>query len=232
VEPTTLLTALIAIVGTAAAGGFFWRRASIIQQCAYKDQVNTARELEKRLHEQARDFLAERNQLELAQMEKLKNARSQAFEEGRQLGLSEARATHVNELADQRKALFDAFETARDQAVAEAMEKVRTEYEIQSKLFGVKISPYVSIKEERNLIRHCYETVSGYQYQLLVNGIPAFAPHVVAEKTEVKKVVNSEVERLLVQSAERAADAAIKMYLGGSSQFATLAEPIIRRLPK
>ena len=65
-----------------------------------------------------------------------------------------------------------------------------------------------------------------------MNGIPAFAPHVVAEQTEVKKEVNPEVERLLVQTAERAADAAITLYLGGSPQFAKLAEPIIKRLPK
>ena len=48
----------------------------------------------------------------------------------------------------------------------------------------------------------------------------------------MKKAINPEVEKLLLQSALRAADEAIKLYLGGSTQFARLADPIIRRLPK
>ena len=57
-------------------------------------------------------------------------------------------------------------------------------------------------------------SVSGYQYQLLVNGMPAFSPHIVAERTETKKATNPELERALLQTAERAADAAIQLYLG------------------
>ena len=188
--------------------------------------------MEKELHVKERDFLAERNSLEMKHAEDGRAARGAAFEEGRRLGSTEASAAHLGELTAQRSALVARFETEKEQAVHEAREKLRSEFELQTKLFTVRISPYVSIKEGKGLINHDHETITGYQYQLLVNGIPAFAPHVVAEQTEIKKSINPEVERLLLESAKRAADAAIDVYLGGSTQFAKLAEPIVRRLPK
>ncbi len=189
-------------------------------------------QLEKQIHLKERDFLAERNQLEIAHADNIRSARAAAFEDGRKSGLTEASAVHMNELSSQRQELLSKFETEREQAVTDVRDKVRAEYELQTKLFSVKISPYVCVREDKGILRNSYETAAGYQYQLLVNGIPAFAPHVVTEHTEIKKEVNPEVERLLIQTAERAADAAISLYLGGSPQFARLAEPIIKRIPK
>ncbi len=231
-ESTTIATALTASITTVFVMAFLWRFASTKHAKALADQVDVARQLEKELHLKERDFLAERNQLELANADAIRGARSAAFEEGRLLGMTEKNASHINELTTQRTALVAKFEADRDQTVADARDKLRAEYELQTKLFTVKISPYVSVTEEKGLLRHGFETVTGYQYQLLVNGIPAFAPHVVAEQTEIKKAINPEVEQLLVQAAKLAADGAISLYLGGSPQFAKLAEPIVRRLSK
>lgn len=228
----TIMIALVAILVTAFVAALLWRRASAKQEQAYAQQIDTTRELEKALHTKERDFLAERNRIELANGEHVRAARTAALEEGRQLGLAESKTAHINELASQRSALVSKLEGDRERAVAEARDKLRSEYELQTKLFTVMIRPYVSITEGKGLIHHDFQTVVGYQYQLLVNGIPAFSPHVVAEQTETMKAINPEVERLLVQTAERAADAAISLYLGGSTQFAKLAEPIFKRLPK
>jgi hypothetical protein len=209
-----------------------WRQAAARQAQLIAEQRENTQKLEKQIHLQERDFLAERNQLEIAYADSIRTARAAAFEDGRKMGLSEGNAVHISELSSQRLELLNKFEIEREQALTEARDKVRAEYELQTKLFSVKISPYVCVREDKGILRNSYETAAGYQYQLLVNGIPAFAPHVVTEHTEIKKEVNPEVERLLIRTAERAADAAISLYLGGSPQFAKLAEPIIKRIPK
>jgi hypothetical protein len=209
-----------------------WNRASDRQAKALARQLEASRELEKEVHIRERDFLAERNKLEVEKSETIRAAQADSFEKGRQQGIVENHAVHIAELANQRSELLKKIEEERDRAASEAREKLRAEYELQSKLFTVKITPYVSITEDKGLIRNEFETVAGYQYQLLVNGIPAFSPHIVPEHTEVKRSLNPEVEKALIQTAQRAADSAIDMYLGGNGQFAKLAEPIIKRLPK
>ncbi len=221
---TATLVAIIAF--------WLWNRASIRKDKALAEQHGRNRELEKEIHIRERDFLAERNKLELERLEMIRIAQGEAFEKGKQQGLAENNATHITELTNQRYELLKQAEQEREQVVEEAREKLRAEYELQTKLFTVKITPYVSIKESKGFIQNEFETVAGYQYQLLVNGIPAFSPHVVPEHTEVKRSLNPEVEKALIQTAQRAADSAIDMYLGGNGQFAKLAEPIIKRLPK
>lgn len=219
--------ALVAVVAF-----LLWNRASDRQAKALAKQIEVSRVLEKEIHIRERDFLAERNKLELERSEMIRTAQVEAFEKGRQQGVVENHAAHIAELTSQRSELLKRVEEERERSASEAREKLRAEYELQSKLFTVKITPYVSITEDKGLIRNEFETVAGYQYQLLVNGIPAFSPHIVPEHTEVKRSLNPEVEKALIQTAQRAADSAIDMYLGGNGQFAKIAEPIIKRLPK
>ena len=219
--------ALISVVAI-----LLWYKASARQAKALARQLEASRELEKKIHIRERDFLAERNTLEVEKSETVRAAQAEAFEKGRQQGIVENHAGHIAELTSQRSELLKKVEEERDRAVAEARDKLRAEYELQSKLFTVKITPYVSITEDKGLIRNEYETVADYQYQLLVNGIPAFSPHIIPERTEVKRSLNPEVEKALIQTAQRAAGAAIDMYLGGNNQFAKLADPMIKRLPK
>ncbi len=231
-EPGMVATAAGAVLTTVFLAALFWRRASAQQDEALAREVVRTRELEKQLHLKERDFLAERNHIEIAHAETIRISRSESFEEGRQLGIAEGSTAHINELASQRSELVAKFDVERERAVAEARDKLRAEYELQTKLFTVKISPYVRITEDKGLIRDTYETVAGYQYQLLVNGIPAFSPHVVAERTETKRAVNEELERMLIQTAQNAAEAAVQLYLGGSPQFAKVAPPLLERLTK
>ena len=73
--------------------------------------------------------------------ETLRSVRAEAFEEGRQLGATEKHAAHITEITELRSALVAKFEADREVAVAEARERLRAEYEHQTKLFSVKISP-------------------------------------------------------------------------------------------
>lgn len=222
-----VLGVLITFVATAGAGAGAWWYCSAAYRRQTEEQLRTIRELEKHIHAKERDFLADRNQLELRHADAIRVARTQSFEEGRAQGLSERTAEHMNELEKVRLELLATIEQKKEEAAVEAREKLRNEYELQSKLFSVKISPYVKIGSKRGILTKEHETAIGYQYQLLINGIPAFTPHVVTEGTEVKKEINEKVEALLIDSAQQAADAAIQLYLGGAPQFARRGPPLV-----
>lgn len=226
-----LAIALVSIILTGLIAAIFWRKSVSGLEKERSELIFNLRETEKRHHLAGLDFLEKRNEIEVAHSDAVKKARSIAYEEGRLFGRSESNANHVNNLAEQRQELLDKCEREKTQAVDEARNQAQVEYEYQSKLFSVKISPYVSVEDDKKLFRHLFRTKTGYQYQLLVNGIPAFSPHIVIEQIETKGAINPEVERLLLKAAEKAANSAIKMYLGGNAQFATLAEPILNRLP-
>jgi len=61
---------------------------------------------------------------------------------GGNMGLLKSHAAHISELATQRSELLKKVEEERESAASDAMEKLRAEYELQSKLFTVKITPY------------------------------------------------------------------------------------------
>lgn len=188
------------------------------------------RELEKQLHLRDRASLDERNQLEVAQAERLKSARNESFEEGRRLGLAESERDHIANITQLKASFSETLAHERDKAAAEARDRLRAEYELQSKLFSVQISPLVRIKEIKEFLSSKYESEVGYQYQLLINGIPAFQPHLVIERSEVRKEVNEENVRELLSIAKQVAEGAIDMYLGANGQFAKIAQPILKRL--
>ena len=133
----------------------------------------------------------------------------------------------LDRLTAQKRELMTAQQVELRGAISDARETQRAELELQSKLFSVKVSPYVEISDSRVWMRTRHRSVSGYQYQLLVNGIPAFSPHVVEERVETADVVD---EERLLQLAKDAAQAAVQLYAGGASQFVEIAAPIVRRL--
>ncbi len=231
----SLETVAVAIASAATAllaAWVAWRKAASEQAAQLKQKTNENRDLEKQLHLREREFLEERNRLELANAETLRAAKAAASEEGRKLGQAERQRDHVTELTNLRYELTARLDKEREQAAIEAREKLRAEYELQTKLFTVKISPYVLIAEDKGLFKDKYETVTGYQYQLLINGIPAFSPHVVRERTEIKTAINEELETMLLKAAHQAAEAAIQVYLGGNPQFAKLSPVIVERATK
>ncbi|MDQ5881757.1 MAG: hypothetical protein QG616_1588, partial [Pseudomonadota bacterium] len=169
----------------------------------------------------------------IANGEAAREAKVAEFEEGRQLGKVEGDKEHLEQVMA-LKAEFSAKLAAEvDAAVSEARRRVTAEYELQTKLFTVQISPFIRIVENKGFLKSESQVEAGYQYQLLVNGIPAFEPHSIVERSEVKKEVNEENVKELISIATDLASNAITTFLGSSGgQFVKLAPAIIKRLPK
>lgn len=190
-------------------------------------------ELEKELHRKERDFLAERNQLESNHFDRVRAAREAAYAEGQENGRAQKDLEHLSEISRLQAEFANKLISEREVAANEAREKLRAEYELQNKLFSIQISPFVRVTDVKELFSTKHEAEAGYQYQLLVNGIPAFQPHVIIERTETRKEVNEENIRELAGAAKQFASSAISMYLGGTpGQFAKLAPAVIKRLTK
>lgn len=195
-------------------------------------EKSAVRDLEAQLHEQHREAAAERNRLELEHIERGKAIRTSAFEEGRQLGLAEAQREHVTELTEQQVSYATRLAAEREQVARETREKTRAELEMQAKLFDVSVRPYVKTDKVKGFLKDDELIEAGYQYQLLVNGIPAFQPSVVIEETLRSSKVNEENVKALLQVAERAARTAAELYLGAGAAAAKLGPAIVKRLTK
>ena len=151
-----------------------------------------------------------------------------SFEEGRTHGRAEYQLETARQLVDQRTDFTIRLQAEKEQAVAEACDKLRAESQLQEKLFSIKISPYLRFLTHKGLINKTFEAQTGYQYQLLVNGIPAFQPHVVVERQEKVKEIDESVKSQLLLIAENGAKSALSTYLGPvGSKFAKLAAAIL-----
>lgn len=227
-----VLSALLAAIGVSAVALLLNRSATNKFSTALQKQLESTNVAEKQVHLKEMEFLGERNKLIADHAEAISSARALAFEEGRKHGRSEQELECARQLVDQRNELQTRFETEKNTAIAEACEKQRSEYELQQKLFSVKISPYVQLLTDKGWISDSHEAKVGYQYQLLVNGIPAFQPHVIVERHEKIEQIDQEVKSTMLSIAQSCAEAAAMTYLGVSPQFAKLAPSIFETAEK
>lgn len=227
-----ILSAFVASIVTLVIALLFWKRERQRADLELKERISEARELEKKVHVREREFLDEKNKIEVAKAEAMRNARALGYEEGRAFGQAERERDHLTEITKLRSEFSHQLVIERESAATDARDRLRAEYELQTKLFTVKICPYLKVTEDKSMFNKKHELVSGYQYQLLINGIPAFSPHVVPERTEIKSEINPQLEAALLGIAEKAADAAINMYLGGNIQFARRFPAIVERASK
>jgi hypothetical protein len=226
--PVAVLTFIV--VATAAA--LIYKRLSSELHAKLKVSSEQTNEAERQVHLKEMEYLAERNKAEIAHVEALIQARSLSFEEGRKQGNAEHGLETAMQLADQRNEFIIRLQAEKEQAAAEARDKQRAEYELQAKLFSVKISPYVQLLTDKGVIYDTYEAKAGYQYQLLVNGIPAFQPHVVVERHEKVKEIDQAVKSTFLSLARTCAEAAVTTYLGASPQFAKLSPEVVEQIEK
>jgi hypothetical protein len=227
-----VLSALLAAIGVAAVAFLLHRSTSIRFDGAVQKQLESTNAAEKQVHLKEMEFLGERNKLIAEHADAISAARALAFEEGKKQGRSEQQLECARQLVDQRTELSTRLESERDAAVSEAREKQRAEYELQQKLFSVKISPYVQLLTDEGWISNSHEAKVGYQYQLLVNGIPAFQPHVMVERHEKIEKIDQAAKSALLSLAQGCAEVAAATYLGVSPQFAKLAPGIIESAKK
>lgn len=229
-----LILLAVALLSFGAGGTWIVIRSKLARvQATCAEAESALRETQKSIHEKERAFLEERNRIELLNAEKLQESKAIAYEQGRQLGKVEGDHQHLESILALKADLSAKLASEVDVAVSEARRRLTAEYELQTKLFTVQISPFVRISENKGMFSSESEVETGYQYQLLVNGIPAFQPHSIVERSEVKKEVNEENVRELVAFAKDFASTAIDTYLGaGGGVFAKLAPAIVKRVPK
>ena len=227
-----ILVAVLTSVIVAIVAALIHRRLANELESKLKVCSAQANEAERQVHLREMEFLADRNKVELAHVEALNHARSLSFEEGRKQGKAEHELETSMQLADQRNEFAIRLQTEKEQAATEARDKQRAENELQAKLFSVKISPYVQLLTDKGVFKDTHEAKIGYQYQLLVNGIPAFQPHIVVERHEKVQQIDQEIKKTLLAIAQTCAEAAVTTYLGASPQFAKLAPEVIEQIEK
>jgi hypothetical protein len=231
-NPESIFAAVISALGSASILWFVVRRQLRDEEAQVLEQKSMVRDLEAQLHRQQREAASERNRLELEHQERSRSLRASSFEEGRQLGIAEAQRERVTELTAQQATFAQRLAAEREEVARDTRERTRAEFELQAKLFDVSVRPYLKVDKVKGLLKDEEVMEAGYQYQLLVNGIPAFQPSVIIEETRRSSKVNEENLNALLQVAERAAKTAVELYLGAGASAAKLGPAIIRRIVK
>lgn len=177
-------------------------------------------------------LLSERDRVEVAHALKLRTETDAAFKEGRESGRADREKEHQLDLVNMKLEYSGSLTKEREAAANDAVRKVRAEFELQTKMFSVSIRPYVRVVENKGIIYDDFETESGYQYQLLVNGIPAFKPHIIVESNAKSRDFKEENLQMLLGEARKAAEVAVNLYMGGSGNYVKYAPDLIERLTK
>lgn len=199
-------------------------RASAMRIAALEAEAN---EHQKQLHKLEAAHLKAKNDLELEHHSLAKRAREEHYNEGFQHGVTSSQKDHLIEITNLRAAHREELAQREAEAEKRGRSMAKLEHEAQVKAFGVEIRPYVKIEKDIGVIWDNHKSHTGYQYQLLVNGIPAFQPHVVVEHSEEIRQVDKEMVAELVKLAQKGAETAAKVYLGGASPGALVIGPEI-----
>jgi hypothetical protein len=228
----TVLPAMFTLLVSSGGWYFFYRHYLTRRESESRALEDNVRALEKTVHIKERDFLDEKNKIELSHLGKLKQERLAAFDEGRELGVSEREKDHQIAMTNLKSEHGALILRERELAATEAQERTRREFELQAKMFSVSIRPYVKVTKDSGFFTDEFLTQTGYQYQLLVNGIPAFQPHVVVESTEKTSNFKDENLKFLIQHATKAAEIAVQLYMGGNGQYVKFAPEVVERETK
>lgn len=205
-----LLPAFAAVVVTAFAWLVLHRRQISSIEVRLAQERAATQDAERTLHLKEMDFLRQRNE--------------------RESEFADLLAGEREKLAQQRTELLQRLEVEKTEAAAAARDKLRAEYELQNKLFSVTISPYVQLVTDKGFFTDDFQARIGYQYQLLVNGIPAFQPHVVIERHEKVKQFDEKIKAAFLEIATSTAKLAIQTYLGANGQFAALGAEVVKQV--
>lgn len=196
----------------------------------YLKMESKTHEMEKQIHLNETKFLEQKNTAEIIHRSEQKILRDSVRKEGYEHGLAEGKKDHLIEITNLKAEHRVNVVEERARAAVEARTSALAEFELQNKLFSVTIKPYVSVEKINGYIWDEYKSETGYQYQLLINGIPAFQPHVVIESSEKLKEVNEEKMKVLLECALGAAKSAAELYMGGSASAGLkMSTPIINR---
>ncbi len=175
------------------------------------------REQQKEIHRSESRHLQLTNQVELDHHEKSRLIREKFFNDGFEGGKASSIKDHLIEITNLKSA-------HREECIKREMEGelrgrsiAKIEHEAQVKSYSIIVKPFVRTITDKGLFKDDFKSEIGYQYQLLVNGIPAFQPHVVIEQSEQIAAVDKETINNLVVLATKCAQIAADTYLAGAT---------------
>lgn len=227
-----LLFAIIisAAFSTVAATIYYSRKGRGFEQ-KIRELDSQVYEHQKATHRIEADHLRSKNALEIEHHELSKGIKEKHYKEGYDHGLAANQKDHLIEITNIKSSQRDELAMREAEAERKGRAIAKMEHEAQVKAFSVEIRPYVRIEKDEGIIWSDHKSYTGYQYQLLVNGIPAFQPHVVVEHTNEFKAVDKDTINELLKLAHKAADIAATSYLGGSPTGALkIGQEIVRQV--
>ena len=209
-SPTLLFIA--GILFASAIGWLLHRRLMTGLQLSTSATSNRLVELETQLARQSEEFsnqLSQRAREHMEELDRLARERRQIDE------------NHLAEIKQRvREAEDRGYEDGKRQAELRADEK--------AKAFSVIVRPFIRKIRDDGLFKKHNKLEVGYQYQLQINGIPCFDPHVVIEQHYEEKEVNQEVIEKMTRLALEAAKTAVAIQAGPAGAFIPIADsPVI-----
>lgn len=211
-----IVAALLSAIVAGCAVAFHFSKKMREVEARMRELDSQANDHQKSVHRLEAEHLKARNALEIEHHEFSKRIKEQYYSEGYDHGIAASKKDHLVEITNIRSAHREELAKREAEAEQKGRSIAKMEHEAQVKAFGVEIRPYVRIEKDVGIIKDEHKSFTGYQYQLLVNGIPAFQPHVVVEHTEEFKEVDKQTVAELLKLAHKAADLAATAYMGGS----------------
>jgi|SRR6185312_4458366 len=191
------------------------------------------RSLDKVRYEIEASKLRDRNDSDAKHHDEIKLVRASSYKEGLEDGKVSCQKDHQMDVININSRHKDEIAKARVEAESEGRRIAAIEHESRVKAFSISIHPYVRIEKDEGIIVDDYRCEMGYQYQLLVNGVPAFQPHVVVEQIEEHKKVDKEMVKEFANMAAKLAKEAVDSYLTGVSGTAVkVGGEIVRNVKK
>jgi hypothetical protein len=105
--------------------------------------------------------------------------------------------------------------------------------EMNSKIISLQIRPWENEVSNKGFLKKTIHYQIGYQYILMVNGIPALTPHQIAERNIKLSEANEENIKQIISQVKDTVDKAIKLTGGLASfvgDFQAIQDNLIKRL--
>lgn len=125
--------------------------------------------------------------------------------------LQQLREQHRNALNEMDSSHRTALRKLEDESFQAGARQKELHYETLGAALKVSVRPYVRTTKKSSFISDSYTCDVGYQYQLMVQGIPCFAPHIQITDSQSYSELNDERIAMLSNLAMQAAQAAISI---------------------
>lgn len=124
--------------------------------------------------------------------------------------LEKYRDEHRSILETQEKDAREKMRISEDKAFNDGVRQAELRHSKNGSALSVQVKPYVVKIKDKGIIFDSHSATIGFQYQLLVNGIPCFQPHVTIEQEYSGTEVNEERLKWLTEQAFKVAQLAIQ----------------------